>query len=199
MIVNELHGPIDTTGLIREVTRWWNNSPTENGINIPARVDTGKRVKTPNPEYAKQLAKEHLPSILSVLKSSSISWDKRSRSRDPATAGIGITTLEMFNKIVKQECKCYYTRIPFSWDRDNWRYFSLERLDNSLGHTDENTVFICRMFNTAGQLNRNKLLTCLLSQLLVPLSDDDKTLIIAARDMENDTKLDDALPLPKSE
>ncbi len=83
----------------------------------------------------------------------------------------------LFNKLVKQNFKCYYTGIQFSFDRDTWNYFSLERINNNLHHTDENTVFICRMFNTAGQLNRNKILTALLNQNHIPLSDEDRIII----------------------
>jgi hypothetical protein len=35
-------------------------------------------------------------------------------------------------------------------------------------------VFICRLFNTAGQLNEPKILTALLSQQLVALSEQQK-------------------------
>ena len=70
--------------------------------------------------------------------------------------------------------KCYYTGIPFSTDRDSWKFWSLERLDNNKNHTDENTVFICRIFNTTGGLNRKKLLYALDNQIHVPLSNDVK-------------------------
>jgi len=83
----------------------------------------------------------------------------------------------LFNKLLNQEMKCYYTGIPLSTNRDDWRYFSLERLDNTLHHTDDNSVFICRMFNTAGQLNKNKILQALLSQQHIKLSSDDINLI----------------------
>jgi hypothetical protein len=81
--------------------------------------------------------------------------DKISKKRE----GKSISRLNnklLFNKLMTQEMKCYYTGIPLSTDRDDWRYFSLERLDNTLHHSDDNCVFICRMFNTAGQLNKKK-------------------------------------------
>jgi hypothetical protein len=83
----------------------------------------------------------------------------------------------LFNKLIDQEMKCYYTGIPLSINRDNWRYFSLERLDNNLHHREDNCVFICRMFNTAGQLNKQKILKALLSQQHIQLSSDDINLI----------------------
>ena len=98
--------------------------------------------------------------------------DKKSK-RNPETSGVCVyKPQQLFDKLIKQDFKCYYTGIPFSKDRDNWRYFSLERLDNTLNHTNENSAFICRMFNTAGQLNRKKILTALLSQIHIPLSID---------------------------
>ena len=45
---------------------------------------------------------------------------------------------------------------------------------NSKNHTVNNCVFICRLFNTAGQLNEPKILTALLSQQLVALSEQQK-------------------------
>jgi len=173
MMVKELHSPTSTIELVRELTTWRTNSPAENGVDV----------KWNEPGYGAQSRYKHLPQLLAGLRGCCMVWDKKSK-RNPATAGICVTAAQLFNKMVKQGFKCYYTGIPFTKNRDCWRYFSLERLDNSLNHTDENTVFICRMFNTAGQLNRHMIHTGLLSQILVPLSDEDRTLIIAARDME---------------
>jgi hypothetical protein len=96
--------------------------------------------------------------------------DKVSK-RDPKMEPFDLTVENIYQKMVDQKCKCYYTGIPFSFNRDTWNYFSVERLDNSKNHTVDNCVFICRLFNTAGQLNEHKILTALLSQQHVALSE----------------------------
>ena len=53
----------------------------------------------------------------------------------------------------------------------------MERLDNEINHTDENCVFICRMFNTSGGLNRTKIFQILLTQILVPLTDEERGMV----------------------
>ena len=103
--------------------------------------------------------------------------DKNSKSRNYEIDGNIVTDNQMYEKLVKQRFKCYYTGIPFSKIRDNWNYFSLERLDNTKNHTDENSVFICRMFNTAGGLNRKKILQILLTQIHVPLTDEEQIIV----------------------
>ena len=103
--------------------------------------------------------------------------DKISKSRNYKIDGNFVTDNQMYEKLVKQGFKCYYTGIPFSKNRDNWNYFSLERLDNTKNHTDENSVFICRMFNTTGGLNRKKILQILLTQILVPLTDEEQIIV----------------------
>lgn len=174
-IIKELHEPTNTTELIQQVNNWWNNSPKENGVNLPSQIiENG--VKKRNPEYSKQYNSKHLPAIISDLLFRYKKMDKKSK-RNPTTSGICINKIQLFEKLIKQNFMCYYTGIPFSQDRDNWRYFSLERLNNTLNHTDENSVFICRMFNTAGQLNRKKILTALLSQIHISLSIEDKDII----------------------
>jgi hypothetical protein len=99
--------------------------------------------------------------------------DKNSK-RNPNIDPCNITVKNMYQKMVNQAFKCHYTGIPFSLNRDTWNYFSVERLDNSKNHTVDNSVFICRLFNTKGQLNRTKILTALLSQQHVALSDEQR-------------------------
>ena len=98
-----------------------------------------------------------------------IGKDKDSK-RNPNIEPCNLTVESMYQQLIKQDCKCHYTGIPFSVERDTWSYFSIERLDNSKNHTLDNSVFVCRLFNTAAQLSRQKILTALLSQIHVPLS-----------------------------
>jgi hypothetical protein len=164
----ELTEPTDTNELVEKIKQWWNNTPTENGVSVPSEIIVNGTKKR-NPEYSKLYNTRHLPAILNDLSFRCKHADKVSK-RDPAISGICANKYQIYEKLLKQQSKCYYTGIPFSLNRDNWRYFSLERLNNNMNHTDENTVLICRMFNTAGQLNRKKILTALLSQIHISLS-----------------------------
>lgn len=176
----ELINPTNTIELIEEIKQWWNNTPIQNGVNAPTQINKNNK-KITNPEYSSQMQKKHLPCILGDLRSRYIKNDKRSK-RDPEKAGECLLTItELYNKLIEQKGKCYYTDIPFSLKRDTWNYFSLERIDNSKNHTYDNTKFICRIFNTAGQLNRSKIIKALLSQKLVEISNEvkEKTMFLS--------------------
>jgi hypothetical protein len=177
LILKELKYPTDSSDLVNFINTWWKNSPLENGVSVQCQIVDENCKKKRNPEYSSQCSRKHLPSILNNLRFRYKKMDEKSK-RNPETSGIVLTSEKMFNKLIKQNGKCFYTGIPFSTSRNDWRYFSLERLNNDLNHTDENTVFICRMFNTAGQLNKSKILTALLSQIQIPISDEDKRTII---------------------
>lgn len=173
-MLKELKNPTDTLEHIKNLEKKWNNSVKENGVDIPCQIlENGK--KKANPEYSRLCQLYHLPRILSDLCGRYMNADKRSK-RD--TNNIKSLSPEiLYNKLVKQKFKCYYSGIPLSFDRDYWNYFSLERIKNDINHTDENTVFICRIFNTAGGLNSKKLLYCLLNQNFIELSEGDKKII----------------------
>lgn len=175
--LSELREPTDTTELVSEFQKWWSNTPKENGVTAPRTIYVEMKSKK-NLLYEQQKSLNHLRSLLHIKRSNHLRHDKESK-RDPGTAGECLTVEQIFLKIIEQKCRCFYTGISFSRDRDNWRHFSLERLDNSQNHTVENTVVVCRMFNTSGQLNRRKILTALLSQIHVPLTEEDRVMIAA--------------------
>jgi len=175
--LSELRQSTDTAELVSEFQKWWSNTPKENGVLAPSTIWVQNKSKI-SPLYYKQREINHLIAILTIKRNTYRKHDKVSK-RDPATAGSCLTGEQMFLKIIEQKCRCFYTGIPFSRDRDNWRHFSLERLDNSKNHTVENTVVVCRMFNTPGQLNRRKILTALLSQIHVPLTEEDRVMVAA--------------------
>ena len=175
LILQELHRPSDTTENIEYLKKWYNNSPGDNGVTEPCQIiQNNKKIR--NPKYSEQYNTKHLKAILNGLCDRYFKIDKKSVKRQEQTSK-RLTNQVLFDKLISQEMKCYYTGIPLSTERDNWNYFSLERLDNNLHHTNDNCVFICRMFNTAGQLNKNKILKALLSQQHIQLSLDDINLI----------------------
>jgi|688.fasta_scaffold235479_2 hypothetical protein len=176
IIIQELRNNSDTRDIIEYVKKWYNNSPTDNGVTEPSQITNKDNQKIRNPEYSKQYNTKHFKAILNGLCDRYFKMDKKSIKRKDKNSS-RLNSKILFNKLINQEMKCYYTGIPLSTDRDDWRYFSLERLDNILHHTEDNTVFICRMFNTAGQLNKKKILKALLSQQHIQLSSDDINLI----------------------
>jgi len=176
LLLKELHNPSDKTDNIEYLKKWYNNSPNDNGVTEPSQIINEDNKKIRNPKYSQQYNTKHLSAILNTLCDRYYKMDKKSIKRKEKNTN-RLTKDVLFNKLIDQKMKCYYTGIPLSINRDNWRYFSLERLDNNLHHTEDNCVFICRMFNTAGQLNKQKILKALLSQQHIQLSSDDINLI----------------------
>lgn len=178
LTANEIMNPSNTEELVSKFKQWYNNTIQQNGVNVPCQVTNPIGKKKTNPEYSTLCQKFHLKRILSDMRNNHIDKDKDSK-RNPNIEPCNLTVESMYQRLIKQNCKCYYTGILFSLDRDTWNYFSCERLDNSKNHTVENCVFICRLFNTAGQFNRKKILTALFSQVHIPLSNEYKLKIQA--------------------
>ena len=162
--VKELTTESDTTNLVNYVIKWYNNSSKENGVNYN---------KNDKYEYIKNLYKFNLRSILSKQVNTYKNIDKK-RKLNSESSVTYITADILFNKLIKQNMKCFYTGIPFSIYKDEWNYWSLERIDNNKNHNDNNTVFICRIFNTYGGLNRKKLLYALINQIHISLPEEIK-------------------------
>ena len=173
--INELYNPTNEDKLRKIVKKWWNNSIKQNGVIADCQI-TINGTKKRNPKYSYECTLKHLKRILSDMQWRYKKNDKKSK-RNSEIAGVCLTKSQMYQKLLKQGFKCHYTGIPFSKNRDSWNHFSLERLDNTKNHTDENTVFICRMFNTAGGLNQKKIFQILLTQILVPLTDEERDMI----------------------
>ena len=171
LIINEFVNLSNTEDLVSKFKQWYNNTPEQNGVNVPCQIidpsDPSKKIK--NPEYSALCKKYHLKTIFRDMINNNKHQDKKSK-RDTKLEQCNLTIDNLCDKMLQQKCKCLYTGIPFSVERDTWSYFSIERLDNSKNHTLDNSVFVCRLFNTAAQLSRQKILTALLSQIHVPLS-----------------------------
>jgi hypothetical protein len=172
-MANEIMNPSSTVELVSNFKIWYNNEPRQNGVTVPNQITNSHGKKITNPEYSKQCQTFHLKKILRTMINNYKHQDKVSK-RNPTTEPFDLTVENIYQKMIDQKCKCHYTGILFSFNRDTWNYFSIERLDNSKNHTVDNCVFICRLFNTAGQLNKMKILTALLSQQHVALSNEQK-------------------------
>ena len=171
LMENEIMNPSNTKELVSKFKQWYNNTLQQNGVNVPCQVTNPIGKKITNPEYSTLCQKFHLKRILSDMRNNHIDKDKESK-RNPNIEPCNLTVESMYQQLIKQDGKCYYTGIPLSLNRDTWNYFSCERLDNSKNHTVENCVFICRMMNGKAQFNRKKILTALLSQKHIPLSNE---------------------------
>ena len=172
--LKELKQPSDTEELINIMKEWYKKSPKENGVFEPCQIEIdGKKID--NPEYSKKCQEKHLKRILQDQVNNYKKSDKDSKNIERHKNDVANITHEiLYNKLIKQKMKCHYSGIPFSLLKENWNFWSLERVDNNKNHTVENTVMICRIFNGYSQLNRKKLLYALSHQIHVSLTDEIK-------------------------
>ena len=113
-------------------------------LNIPKSI---------NPEWSKQCMRLHLPRILRDMVENYASQDRRSISRR-ATEKCKLMPDDIVQKFRGQSGRCFYSGIPFSLDRSDPNYWSVERLDNAECHTIANTVLVCRIMNGASQMSK---------------------------------------------
>lgn len=69
---------------------------------------------------------------------------KRSKENSEFT----LTIDDILQKIIDQKGRCAYSSIPLAYSRNADYRMSLERINNRLGYTNENTVLICLEFNS---------------------------------------------------
>lgn len=135
------------THLTKKEKQEINNNP-----EIKRQV-TGIKKKI-NPKYSDQCAKLHLKRILQDQVERYYASDKRSKKRKNKDNIVKLQPKDIIQKMHEQKGRCYLSNIPFSFNRDDPNYWSLERLDNNQHHTLENTVLICRIMNGATQLTK---------------------------------------------
>ena len=108
--------------------------------------------KKMNPEYSSQCANLHLPRILRDQVERYYKSDHQSKGRKDKSTIKKLEPRDILKKIHIQKGRCYRSGAPFSFNRSDPNYWSLERLDNSKHHTIENTVLVCRIMNGATQI-----------------------------------------------
>lgn len=90
-------------------------------------------------------------SLVGAARSRTTKRNKKGRSLD-----FDITPKDIFDLILTQKGRCFYSSIPLVFSiKSDWMC-SIERIDNDVGYTKENIVLICNEFNTSS-------LTCLAS------------------------------------
>jgi hypothetical protein len=110
--------------------------------------------KKMNPEYSSQCANLHLPRIIRDQVERYYASDHRSKGRKDKSTIKKLESSDILKKIHTQKGRCYISGVPFSFNRYDPNYWSLERLDNSQHHTVDNTVLVCRIMNGRTQLTK---------------------------------------------
>jgi len=99
----------------------------------------GKRTKSPLRQFATILfkcAKAHLRQIA------------KNPNRSKENSEFSLTVDIILQKIIDQKGRCAYSSIPLAYKRGSKYRVSIERINNKLGYTKENTVLICLEFNS---------------------------------------------------
>ncbi len=60
-----------------------------------------------------------------------------------------ITDEDIVNKLSEQNNKCYISKQTISMIENDWYSLSLDRLDNSLGYTKDNTIVVTKFVNSS--------------------------------------------------
>ena len=60
-----------------------------------------------------------------------------------------ITDDDIIDKLNEQDNKCYISKVPLSFNENDWYGMSLDRLDSNLGYTKENTIIVTKFVNTS--------------------------------------------------
>jgi hypothetical protein len=60
-----------------------------------------------------------------------------------------ITDEDITNKLTEQGNKCYISKQTISMIENDWYSLSLDRLDNSLGYTKDNTIVVTKFVNSS--------------------------------------------------
>lgn len=68
--------------------------------------------------------------------------------RSKENSKITLTVDDILQKIIDQKGRCAYSSIPLTYTRKANYRMSIERINNRLGYTNENTVLICLEFNS---------------------------------------------------
>jgi len=168
-MLKQMIEPDTTEELILHSKIWedkYTLTPRQSGIDLKSRDINGKISR----EYDRELQQKHLKSMFTCATKAVYNHDKISK-RSPPKLEERLKASDMFNIGKKQNWRCFKSGVKLSINRNSWNYPSLERLDNKLNHTIENTVLICRILNTTdrAQWTSEKLNYALKHQKLVEI------------------------------
>lgn len=72
----------------------------------------------------------------------------KSKKRNEKCKEFTLTIDDLFDRIIEQHGKCYYSDIPLVFKEHSEWMCSIERINNEIGYTKENIVLVCSEFNT---------------------------------------------------
>ncbi len=123
------------------------------GARIPYKpTGRGKRNCQPGLEW-----RRHMMQKASAAKNREAANAKDHRKRDAILSPEQVVSFdELLDKLEEQQGRCFYSGIPLQHGLNvAWRC-SVERLNNDIGYTNENTVLVCVEFNTRYQWSMAK-------------------------------------------
>jgi hypothetical protein len=158
--------------LVQEFLQRMKNTAKENGVT--ARTMDRK-------EYRRQIIHFHVPYMISTKIDACNQSDKKQSY--PVAESDKLSREYFVSLFLSQQGRCFYSNIAFSFNRDDWRHWSIERIDNEKGHAKGNVVLICRAFNARGAC-RSSIWKWIQCQTHVAMSDKQKEQCRAQEEMD---------------
>ena len=117
--------------------------------NNPINVTYREQVESINQIFLGNELDKH-KKIKSDLRKKLTSYKAQDIKKDRYEATTLITEDQLYEKLVASRLKCYYcsqeVKLIYNFVRDDSQW-TLDRIDNSLGHSSENTVISCLKCN----------------------------------------------------
>jgi len=108
-------------------------------LNDHVESSKDKRLKSPLRQFVSYLIKGAQSHSRAIAKN-----PKRSKENSE----FSLTVDDILQKIIDQKGRCHYSSIPLVYKRGADYRVSIERINNRLGYTKENTILICLEFNS---------------------------------------------------
>lgn len=142
-----------TSKIIDEIIHWectkCHNFKKRDGFKIDKKNKIYSYCKMCCMERKKKSYSELRGFVYRIVNVAKNSAKQRGKHRTDDSGTFSLTPEIIFNKIIEQKGKCYYSSIPLKLETEAEWMCSLERLDNKKGYTSENTVLICIEFNSS--------------------------------------------------
>jgi hypothetical protein len=115
----------------------------------PIEVEHKKQVDTVNKIYLGIDIEEH-KNIISELRKKTNSYKTQDEKKDRYDISSFIKNEELYEKLVVSKLRCFYcskeVKVVYGYVRDDFQW-TLDRIDNGIGHSSENTVISCLKCN----------------------------------------------------
>ena len=122
--------------------------PSENS-NPLVEIEPRKQVEIINQIYLGITLENHRK-VIQHLNAKIQSYKSQDKKKAKYDEGTTITSEELFEKLVVSKLICHYcsncVKIVYNYARDDLQW-TLDRVDNSVGHSAENTVICCLKCN----------------------------------------------------